>query len=493
MTTQDAPVARRYLLGQHETRSLLGRRDPGEVAVLVTAVAVGVVLSVAVAGRAAGVLALVAVVGAAVAAVYVPYRGRTAYRWLPIDLAWLRRARRHELGYRSQAREAGVALRDGSRLKVDEPPGVGRLSWLSTTCRGEPLAVLVHPDGSLTTCLEIEGPGLGLADTVEQEAAAARWGTVMRDVANADTLVDRLTLIERCVPRDPHGHQRYVERYGWVPAPDDLVESYDELHRTVGAVSEEHRNYLVVRLRGGRRLHRASQSAGGGTAGLAAVAARECESVTGRLRDNGIRVVSSLSESMLAALVASTYAPWRAVDDWPGVGASDAWPRDLSAHREHVEVDGWWHSTAWIKSWPLVPVGVDFLAPLLVQTPGVTRTVAVTFGLQPTDVAMSKVLADLTSDTAHASAAAKSGRTADPRDGRQLSQAEQRAQDVASGAAGVRLVGYVTVTAASLEELDQAKRQLRTAAARSWLSLEWCDKEHDVALVNTLPFARGLR
>jgi hypothetical protein len=492
VTAVEAPLARRYLLGQHETRSVLGRREPGEVALLVSAVGAGVAASVLVAGRAVGLVALVVVLGAAVLAVYLPFRGRTAYRWLPIDIRWLRRRRAGELQYRSSAQEAGILL-TGEPVAIAEPPGIGRLSWLRASCRGEPLAVVVQPDGALTACPKIEGPGLGLADLVEQETAAARWGTVLRDLANADTLVDRISLIERCVPRDPRSHERYVERFGWVPAPDELVASYDELHGTVGAVSEEHRNYLVVRLRGGRALYRASQSAGGGAAGVSVVAGRECASVVGRLQDNGVRVLRPLSESMLAALIASSYAPWRHIDDWAGTGARDAWPLGLTTHREHVEVDGWCHATAWIKAWPLVPVGVDFLAPLLVQTPGVTRTVAVTFGLQPTDVAMSKVLADLTSDNAHASAAAKAGRTADPRDGRQLSQAEQRAQDVANGAAGVKLVGYLTVTAASPEELDQAKRQLRTAAARSWLSLEWCDKEHDVALVNTLPFARGLR
>lgn len=113
--------------------------------------------------------------------------------------------------------------------------------------------------------------------------------------------------------------------------------------------------------------------------------------------------------------------------------------------------------------------------------------------LIPTDVAMTRAMADLTPDAANSSAAAKAGRTADPRDDRQLSQAELRAYDVAQGAGSVKAVGYVTVSARSPEELELAKRRIRTAGARSWLSLEWCDKEHDRAFVNTLPLVRGLR
>jgi hypothetical protein len=181
------------------------------------------------------------------------------------------------------------------------------------------------------------------------------------------------------------------------------------------------------------------------------------------------------------------------MDDHVGTTGRDAWPRSATAEVGHLATDGWYHSTAWVRSWPLVPVGVDFLASLLVQTPGVVRTVAVTLELLPTDQAMSRVMSDLTADAATASAAARAGRTADPRDGRQLSQAEQRAKDVSEGAAGVKLVGYVTVSASDIDGLDVGRRQVRTAAARSWLSLEWCDKEHDAAFVNTLPLARGVR
>ncbi len=127
------------------------------------------------------------------------------------------------------------------------------------------------------------------------------------------------------------------------------------------------------------------------------------------------------------------------------------------------------------------------------QTPGVIRTVAVTMDLIPTDLAMTAAMSDVTTDAANSAAAVKAGRTADPRDERQLSQAELRAYDIAQGAGGIKAVGYVTVSARSSEELELAKRRIRTAAARAWLSLEWCDKEHDRAFVNTLPLLRGLR
>ncbi|MBO0518506.1 hypothetical protein J0695_43425, partial [Streptomyces beijiangensis] len=75
----------------------------------------------------------------------------------------------------------------------------------------------------------------------------------------------------------------------------------------------------------------------------------------------------------------------------------------------------WCHSTAWVKEWPMTPVGVNFLAPLLVHTPDVIRTVAVCMDLEPTEIAIERMLTEKTNDEAEASRAAKMNRTVDPR------------------------------------------------------------------------------
>jgi hypothetical protein len=266
------------------------------------------------------------------------------------------------------------------------------------------------------------------------------------------------------------------------------------LQGRVSTVTEQHRNYIVLRMAGDRYLSKAIKLAGGGDAGLGAVMAREVDAVISRLEDAAFKVIGALSPAQLSSLIASLYNPDHAIDDINAMTPRSAWPRTALSTREGlVANDEWHHATAWIKTWPMVAVGVNFLAPLLVQTPGVIRTVAVTEHLIPTDVAMSKALADLTHDQADASRAAKQGRVNDPRRLHQSERVDQRASDLASGAGGVRLVGYITVSARGAEELDAVKRRIRTAAAQSWLTLEWCDREHDRAFVNTLPFARGLR
>ena len=196
------------------------------------------------------------------------------------------------------------------------------------------------------------------------------------------------------------------------------------------------------------------------------------------------------------------YDPAHPIDDAGGMSRRAAWPAELDATaptwlssktRESATELPRYHATAWIKEWPLTPVGVNFLAPLLVHTPDVIRTVAVCMDLEATDVAIERMLAEKTNDDADSSRSAKLGRVADPRDLAHSDRIDQRGDDLAGGAGGANIVGYVTVTSNNPDDLARDKRTIRAAAGKSYLRLEWCDREHHRAFVNTLPFASGLR
>lgn len=119
------------------------------------------------------------------------------------------------------------------------------------------------------------------------------------------------------------------------------------------------------------------------------------------------------------------YDPDHPIDHIQAMTKRNAWPAELDAveptflqakTRESSTRAPWCHATAWVKEWPMTPVGVNFLAPLLVHTPDVIRTVAVTMDLEPTEVAIERMLTEKTNDEADASRAAKMNRTVDPRD-----------------------------------------------------------------------------
>ncbi|ARZ68629.1 membrane protein [Streptomyces albireticuli] len=512
--SQPIAARRTYLIGRARPNAVVGKnRETGEIALIIAGAFLGMMSGLLVPILPLRILALTGFPTLALAAVYVPYKHRTFYKWFEINRTYKRTLRRGTT-YRSGAAEAGTRL-DGREFDVGPPPGIGRINWLAAPFGPDEIAVLLHADRrTVTAAIEIEGPGVGLRDSEDQEALVDRFGTLLKHVANGDGYVTRLQILARTLPADPDAHAKDVERRGNVNSPKWLQDSYEQLQSMVSTSSEQHRAYLVACMHYTRELAseaqaiaRASRHERGSRrldrdGGLAVVMARELTDICARLAEADIRVRQPLGQGRLASLVHSMYDPDHPIDHIQAMTQRNAWPAELDAMeptylqaktRESSTRAPWCHATAWVKEWPMTPVGVNFLAPLLVHTPDVIRTVAVCMDLEPTDVAIERMLTEKTNDDADASRAAKMNRVVDPRDVAHHSRVDQRGEDLASGAAGVNLVGYITVSSRSPEALARDKRTIRASAGKSYLKLEWCDREHHRAFVNTLPFATGIR
>ncbi|MFH8794732.1 SCO6880 family protein [Streptomyces sp. NPDC017941] len=518
MTTQShvsPPVTprRTYLIGRARPNAIIGRnRETGEIALIIAGGFLGMMCGILIPFLALRLVLLMGFPLIAIAAVYLPFKQRTFYKWFEINRSFKRSLKRGTT-YRSGAAEAGVRL-DGREVEVGPPPGIGRINWLAAPFGPDEIAVLLHADRrTVTAAIEIEGPGVGLRDSEDQEALVDRFGTLLKHVANGDGFVTRLQMLARTLPADPDAHAKDVTARGDDRSLPWLQHSYDQLQSMVSTSSEQHRAYLVACMHYSRDLAaeaqamaRAGHPRGGRKldkdAGLAIVMARELTDICSRLQEADIRVRQPLGQGRLASLVHSMYDPDHPIDHIQAMTKRNAWPAELDAMeptylqaktRESSTRAPWCHATAWVKEWPMTPVGVNFLAPLLVHTPDVIRTVAVTMDLEPTEVAIERMLTEKTNDEAEASRQAKMNRTVDPRDIASHSRLDQRGEDLASGAAGVNLVGYITVSSRSPEALARDKRTIRASAGKSYLKLEWCDREHHRAFVNTLPFATGIR
>ncbi|GAA3863240.1 hypothetical protein GCM10023084_15670 [Streptomyces lacrimifluminis] len=515
MTTESHLVSprRTYLIGRARPSAIVGRnRESGEIALIIVGAFLGMVCGLVVPVLSLRIVLLTGFPMLALAVVYVPYKRRTFYKWFEINRSY-KRSLRQGTAYRSPVIEAGTRI-DGREVEIGPPPGIGRINWLAAPFGPDEIAVLLHADRrTVTAAIEIEGPGVGLRDSEDQEALVDRFGTLLKHVANGDGFVTRLQMLARTLPADPDAHAKDVAVRGDEKAPPWLQHSYDQLQSMVSTSSEQHRAYLVACMHFNRELAaeahtmaRAARPHGGRKldrdAGLAVVMARELTDICSRLQEADIRVRQPLGQGRLASLIHSMYDPDHPIDHLQAMTKRNAWPAELDAMeptylqaktRESSTRAPWCHSTAWVKEWPMTPVGVNFLAPLLVHTPDVIRTVAVTMDLEPTEVAIERMLTEKTNDDAEASRAAKMNRTVDPRDVASHNRIDQRGEDLASGAAGVNLVGYITVSSRSPEALARDKRTIRASAGKSYLKLEWCDREHHRAFVNTLPFATGIR
>jgi hypothetical protein len=435
------------------------------------------------------------------AAGFAPYRGRSYVAWWEITRAHKRLLRTGTAQWRSAAPTRGMRI-DGTPLDVDPPPGIGRLTWLRyPTSRGDIAVLLQHDQRTLTAALEVEGESVfGAQDPDEQEQTLRLFQDLLDGLGNGRTGINRVAWYARVFSGDPEAHMRDVEARRDPEAPARLLDSYHGLASAVTVSAEEHRLWCVASIDVTPQLLAAANDYDGSAdVGLAREVAKEVDDLIGRLERAQLRVVGVLDEARLAAAIHSSYdSSWHQFPDAPLTRAT-AWPATVDARPwDHVEARTWQGeapvllATAWWYQWPQVPVGANFLAPLLLRAGRVTRTSAVVMDLQRAEAALAKAMAERTSAEGRASGDAKSGQLENPMDAMGRSDMATASAHHAAGSAGVAMAGYVTIAASTPAELESHKRDVESAAARAHLGLEWCDGEHYRALANTLPLARGL-
>jgi hypothetical protein len=435
------------------------------------------------------------------AAGFARYRGRTYVAWWEITRAHKRLLRTGTAEWRSSAPTRGVRL-DGTPLDVEPPPGIGRLTWLSyPTSRGDIAVVLQHDLRVLTAALEVEGESVfGAQDIDEQEQTLRLFQDLLDGLGNGRTGINRIGWYARVFSGDPEAHMRDVELRRDPEAPERLLTSYHGLASAVTVSAEEHKLWCVASIDVTPELLAAANDYDGSAdIGLAREVAKEVDDLIGRLERAQLRVVGVLDEGRLAAAIHSSYdASLHQVADAP-LSQATAWPATVDARPwDHVEARTWQGeapvllATAWWYQWPQVPVGANFLAPLLLRAGRMTRTSAVVMDLQRSEVALSKAMAERTTAEGRARGDASAGQLENPMDAMGRGDMATASQHHAAGSAGVAMAGYVTIAASSVSELESHKRDIESAASRAHLGLQWCDGEHYRALVNTLPLGRGL-
>ncbi|MFE3473843.1 SCO6880 family protein [Streptomyces bacillaris] len=505
---------RTYQFGTHRPTGLVGRRDLGEQVVLGAGAATGLLLGFLFNGMTAlAATFLVLPILLALVIVYLPYRPkgtsqrRTPYRWWRINRYYRAALRRTGGVWVSPAVEAGVR-RDGTPPDdaLTEPEGIAGMTWVPTTVRGQQAVVVLQPEaGCVTATLEVTSPGLGGKEVGEQVVALERWGELLDAFGNLEEHpVKRVQVIARQMKSDPYAHQRFIaqrdESAATADAPQWLKDSYDVLANAVSTSAEEHRYYITIHARFSRDLAAEGAARGTGDEGIAAAMAAYLDELWSRAEDADLSVLAPLDEGGMAAFIRNSYDPDHAIWD-TDLPRAHAFPRNIDVRRgTHVaaraagSTESWYHATATVVGWPTSPVGPDFLSPLLIGMPDVVRTFAITQQLEPNDKAVERMVAEDTNNQAEMMRDSKRGKNIDPRDRIAAAATGSRGMALASsGAAGSAVVGYITISARSAEELERTKRTTASRARNAHLRIEWLDKEHARAFATTLPLAGGIK
>jgi hypothetical protein len=493
--TEATQKASLYRFGPRETRGVLLGLRGGQLALLLTgAVCVVGGMATGPAGALLGALAL-ALTGAAA---LVPVGGRTAEQWLPALAGYL--TSRAVAGGRTRWRPERRTNQDGE-TPLNLPGPLAGLVMTEPRVEGDrTVGVIRDPAaGTLTAVAAVRGSTFALADADDKGRRLASWGALLAGLARDGSPVRRLAWLERTLPDPGDALERFWAEAGGRGSRDAAL-SYRSLIAAATPVTQAHETHLVVQL-DPRRVRRTTRKMKGAADSSTAVLLRELAGIQEQLLRAGLELAGWLPPRALAAVLRTSYESGASrtlarrqdgLGSGAGVDVTAAGPMATENSWAHYRTDDAWHATYWISEWPRLPVGADFLAPLLLHT-SCRRTVAVV--AEPVDPrrAAREVRAARTAELANAALRARVGQVTTERTRTEAADVEERESELVAGHAAYRFSGYVTVSGRSLAELEDACGQVEQAAHRAFLEIRRLYGQQDEAFTFTLPLARGLR
>ena len=339
-----------------------------------------------------------------------------------------------------------------------------------------------------TAALAVRGHSFALLGADEKERRVSGWSGVLASLAREGSVIHRLQWLALALPDDGAAVRAHVSEHAMAPGDSDVARSYAALLDGAGADTCRHEVLLVLQVREakgrGSMQHRQRESC--------VALLREIESMQRLIGDADVTVDGLLGARDLVGVLrrnGDASGPTVRVDD-NALATTSPWPMGVDVEWDRVRTDRVWHATYWIAEWPRIDVGPDFLAPLLLGP--VRRCVRVVMEPISPSRATRQVEQARTADIADSELRRRGGFLSTARRAREAEIVVRREAELADGHASFRFSGYVTVSAASTEGLDEACQVTEQAAGQAHLELRRLYGEQGRALTCTLPLCRGL-
>lgn len=389
--------------------------------------------------------------------------------------------------------------------KLALPGGLGSLK-LQMTSRGE--CFIVDPQGKeATVVLRCTTRSFALLDDDDKAWAAQAWSRVQAGLAQRSDIA-RIAVQDYTVPYPSSALQDFYDhtimQNGRRPGGRSWGElAYQDLIAAAGSAMS-HDVLLSVVVDTAKSKRRIKES-GGGIAGLERVLRLEVQAITTSLATHGVRVDEWLSEPRLLEVFRGSFDPEtvsrgsakntiESRDDRPdGKRRLSSSPMALEEHWTYLRTDSGFHQTFWVAEWPRQKVYPGFLHPL-VYVGDFRHTVTQVIRAVPTLEALRDIRS---AQEAHETRRRINARFDRPTTREQRAEEEevsQREEEIVAGHGDVRPTAFVTITAASLEDLARHRHELESAAAGAFVELRLLAGQQWAAFIaGGLPLGRGLR
>ena len=365
---------------------------------------------------------------------------------------------------------------------------------------GTPIELGVVRDrraGTVTVVLPVSAAGFAVSSPAEQDALVAGWAATLAPLARDRCPVVRVTWQHWTFPAGVDVHRRFLTTCPGRDPSSAAARDYETLLAGQAPTTVGH--VVVVALTVDLRRVFARRRDTLTVAVEAAV--EEAHLLAGRLEAAGVRTgrlwpalevstgVRMRSDPARLALVDTLR---RSLAAAVGKGPVEWGPLAVDAEWAHVRVDGSFHRAFRIAGWPMLPVPADWLAPLL-SVPQVTATVTVVLEPVPLSQAAAAANRELTTIEADQAQKERHGFRLTARDRRRQHDVEAREQELAAGHPEFRHTGFITVTAATLDDLDEAAARVEQAAAQALLDARPLAARQGEGWVCALPLGRNVR
>lgn len=369
-------------------------------------------------------------------------------------------------------------------------------AWLN-----RPVGIAVVRDrraGTVTAVLRAQGRGFPLSSPPEQDGLLASWGGALAPFARERAAVARVCWHEWAHPVGTDGHRQFLTELGVTHrAGEPEVADYLDLVETQARATVTHEVLLTVTV--DQRRVRARRNTPALDAAVEALL-DEVRLFADRLAMAGLVVDAPLSPAEVSTAIRLRSDPTRALQvtavahslaATTGRDAIEWGPMATETSWGHIAVDGSLHRCYRVATWPMLPVGADWLGPLL-GAAGATRTVTVVLEPVPTSKAARHADREVMSREADADMKERRGFRVSARDRKRIGDVHQRETELTEGHPEFRFVGLVDVTAPNADALEDACASIEQAAAQSLVDLRPLEARHDLGWVANLPLGRNI-
>lgn len=373
------------------------------------------------------------------------------------------------------------------------------------------LACVYSPhDRTVSVTAELEVQGFLMQDSSERSDLAQQWSRVLASFTQRPG-IKRVTLQERTLPttiRPARDHYDTARSRRGLPGGSVVDVNYAAAMDRSERFAVAHRNYLTFTL-DLVTLGAQVKSLGGGKEAVIALAVIEAGNLADALTAAKIQVRRWLNSREIASLARVAFDPDSAATvqnrdttTAAGVAPVGIGPMYLEEPRGRngiVYSDSGVHTTMWIHEWPRSDAPVGFVAPLVfARHPGTGTAVTHIFSLILTPVPVGKALKRIREEKkvwrGNQKLRAKRGADGSAADAADWDALEKQEQEIVEGHGEFRYGGYLTVSAADEEHLDQAIAGARNALSRAGMEAQilYC-QQAEALMVNALPIGQGMK